>query len=93
MLYISMFMIILLGYSFLFNSKYILNSLIILEMIMLFSMVFMLFSFNLIMMSKYMFLVVMTFIACEAALGLSMLISFVRLRGNNMINSLSMNCW
>nr|QLY89843.1 NADH dehydrogenase subunit 4L [Bathyomphalus contortus] len=89
----SVLIIFILVFTFVKNSKYILNSLIILEAIMLFSMVFMIVSLSWILESNYMFIMLMTFMACEAALGLSLLVTFVRLRGNNLINSLSINCW
>ena len=37
----------------------------------------------------YFFLVLLTFAACEAALGLSLLVRVLRLRGNDYINSFS----
>nr|YP_010273929.1 NADH dehydrogenase subunit 4L [Bulinus truncatus]QYJ56632.1 NADH dehydrogenase subunit 4L [Bulinus truncatus] len=85
--------IIIACYLFFFNNSYILSSLIILEMIMLLSMVFMIFSLGVIMESKYLFLLVLTFSACEASMGLSLLVSFMRLRGNNLMMSLSLNSW
>nr|QLY89855.1 NADH dehydrogenase subunit 4L [Gyraulus laevis] len=93
MLTMSVMIIFVLCYTFINSGKYILNSLIILETIMLFTMVFMIISLSWILESNYMFIMLMTFMACEAALGLSLLVSFVRLRGNNFIQSLSLNCW
>nr|QNV11794.1 NADH dehydrogenase subunit 4L [Planorbis planorbis] len=83
----------MLCYAFMVNNKIILNSLIILETIMLFSMVFMILSLSWVVESNYLLIMVMTFMACEASLGLSLLVSFVRLRGNNLISSLTVNCW
>nr|YP_010273942.1 NADH dehydrogenase subunit 4L [Bulinus nasutus]QYJ56645.1 NADH dehydrogenase subunit 4L [Bulinus nasutus] len=79
--------------SFFFNDSYVLSSLIILEMIMLLSMVVMIFTMGIIMESKYLFLLILTFSACEASIGLSLLVSFMRLRGNNLMSSLSLNSW
>ena len=39
--------------------------------------------------SGHYFLVLLTFAACEAALGLSLLVRILRLRGNDYINSFS----
>nr|YP_010874760.1 NADH dehydrogenase subunit 4L [Facelina bostoniensis]WGV42882.1 NADH dehydrogenase subunit 4L [Facelina bostoniensis] len=39
--------------------------------------------------SKHFFLVLLTFAACEAALGLSLLVSVLRLRSNDYVSSLS----
>nr|YP_010273968.1 NADH dehydrogenase subunit 4L [Bulinus globosus]QYJ56671.1 NADH dehydrogenase subunit 4L [Bulinus globosus] len=79
--------------SFFFNDSYILSSLIILEMIMLLSMVLMIFTMGIIMESKYLFLLILTFSACEASIGLALLVSFMRLRGNNLMSSMSLNSW
>nr|QNV11930.1 NADH dehydrogenase subunit 4L [Planorbarius corneus] len=89
MMVCSIFFICFLVYSYLINSKYILNSLIMLEAIMLMTMIFLIFSLSSVQESKYFFLVLLTFAACEAAIGLSLLVTFMRLRGNNFVNSLS----
>nr|QWE50977.1 NADH dehydrogenase subunit 4L [Planorbella pilsbryi] len=89
------FFICFLLYSYIFNKMFILNALVVLESIMLISMIFMLFSLNMMLETKYMFLMVLTFAACEAAIGLSLLVSFIRLRGNNYMLSLffAKNTW
>nr|YP_009498361.1 NADH dehydrogenase subunit 4L [Biomphalaria sudanica]AWK49472.1 NADH dehydrogenase subunit 4L [Biomphalaria sudanica] len=96
MFFMSLMFVVFLIISYLFNKKYILNSLIILEGMMLMSMVFMVFSLMSSYESMYMFLMVLTFAACEAAMGLSLLVSFLRLRGNNMLIALvhfAKNSW
>nr|YP_009462879.1 NADH dehydrogenase subunit 4L [Biomphalaria straminea]AUW35077.1 NADH dehydrogenase subunit 4L [Biomphalaria straminea] len=94
--FMSLTFVCFLIFSYLFNKKYILSSLIILEAMMLMSMVFMIFSLNNLYESMYMFLMILTFAACEAALGLSLLVSFLRLRGNNLLKSIvhfAKNSW
>nr|AQU71815.1 NADH dehydrogenase subunit 4L [Planorbella duryi] len=70
-------------YTYMFNKYYILNALIILEAMMLITMIFVIFSLT--TESKYMFLLILTFAACEASIGLSLLVSLIRFRGNNFL--------
>nr|YP_010239427.1 NADH dehydrogenase subunit 4L [Haloa japonica]QTF74797.1 NADH dehydrogenase subunit 4L [Haloa japonica] len=77
--------------SFVLMQSHILSLLISLEALML-SLLLFLFGFT----SNYSsglfwFLVLLTLAACEAALGLSLLVSMLRLRGNDFINTLSSN--
>nr|YP_010429299.1 NADH dehydrogenase subunit 4L [Goniobranchus leopardus]USQ67478.1 NADH dehydrogenase subunit 4L [Goniobranchus leopardus] len=80
------------GVSFFTFSKlntHILILLISLEALMLSLLVFLLsFSF-LYGTSFHLFLVLLTFAACEAALGLALLVSILRLRGNDYVMSFS----
>nr|YP_001816803.1 NADH dehydrogenase subunit 4L [Elysia chlorotica]ACB70182.1 NADH dehydrogenase subunit 4L [Elysia chlorotica] len=65
-----------------------LNILLSLEAIML-SLLVILYSFNSFSgEATYSFLILLTFAACEAALGLSLLVSMLRLWGNDYVNSL-----
>nr|YP_001648715.1 NADH dehydrogenase subunit 4L [Biomphalaria tenagophila]ABO14135.1 NADH dehydrogenase subunit 4L [Biomphalaria tenagophila] len=92
----SLTFVCFLVFSYLINKKYILSSLILLEGMMLMSMVFMIFSLMSIYESMYMFLMILTFAACEAAIGLSLLVSFLRLRGNHLLKSIvyfAKNSW
>nr|AWK49498.1 NADH dehydrogenase subunit 4L [Biomphalaria glabrata] len=89
MFYVSLLFVFFLVLCYLFNKKYILSSLIILEGMMLMSMVFMVFSLMSSYESMYMFMMVLTFAACEAAIGLSLLVSFLRLRGSHMLIALT----
>nr|YP_010996924.1 NADH dehydrogenase subunit 4L [Dendrodoris krusensternii]WPH63908.1 NADH dehydrogenase subunit 4L [Dendrodoris krusensternii] len=76
-------------FSFAKLNKHILTLLISLEALMLSLLVF-LFSFCLLNSSNYlMFLVLLTFAASEAALGLSLMVSILRLRGNDYVTSFS----
>uniref|UniRef100_UPI00315CC371 NADH dehydrogenase subunit 4L n=1 Tax=Ferrissia californica TaxID=1776375 RepID=UPI00315CC371 len=92
MLYISGFFIMILLITFFFNKKYTLNLLIILEGMMLMSIVFSLY-FLACIEDKTILMVLLTFAACEAAMGLSLLISFIRIRSNSYLNSLSLHTW
>nr|WNR50724.1 NADH dehydrogenase subunit 4L [Phyllidiella sp. a LZ-2021] len=68
-------------------NSHILILLISLEALML-SLLAFIFAFCLVYEISYlMFLVLLTFAACEAALGLSMLVSILRLRGNDFSTS------
>nr|YP_010121338.1 NADH dehydrogenase subunit 4L [Ceratodoris hiroi]QRC77953.1 NADH dehydrogenase subunit 4L [Ceratodoris hiroi] len=70
-------------------NMHILILLISLEALMLSLLVF-LFSFSLIYTSGFhMFLILLTFAACEAALGLGLLVSILRVRGNDYVSSVS----
>nr|YP_010415435.1 NADH dehydrogenase subunit 4L [Elysia atroviridis]USC52126.1 NADH dehydrogenase subunit 4L [Elysia atroviridis] len=74
--------------AFCFYQVHTLNILLSLEAIML-SLLVVLYTFNSFNGSpSYSFLVLLTFAACEAALGLSLLVSMLRLWGNDYINSL-----
>ena len=65
-----------------------LNLLISLEALMLSLLLFTYSVFMLLGTSAHLFLVLLTFAACEAALGLSLLVSILRIRGNDSIISL-----
>nr|AJJ48393.1 NADH dehydrogenase subunit 4L [Radix sp. MOTU3] len=78
--------------TFFRNFYYILNLLIILEAMML-SLIMFNFCLNLIYSSEFLMLILLTFAACEAALGLSILVSFLRVRGNNFLSSITSTNW
>nr|YP_010983245.1 NADH dehydrogenase subunit 4L [Hypselodoris whitei]WOK01427.1 NADH dehydrogenase subunit 4L [Hypselodoris whitei] len=70
-------------------NMHILTLLISLEALMLSLLVF-LFSFSLLYGSSFhIFLILLTFAACEAALGLALLVSILRVRGNDYVMSLT----
>lgn len=91
-LYVCGVFIIILLISFSINKKFVLNLLIILEGLILISIVFSFYFLGCIE-NKTILILILTFAACEAALGLSMLISFIRIRRNSYIKSLSINSW
>nr|QNV12008.1 NADH dehydrogenase subunit 4L [Galba truncatula] len=70
-----------------------LNLLIILEAMMI-SLILFNYSCSLTLScSSYMMLLLLTFAACEAALGLSILVSFLRVRSNNMLSNMNSTNW
>nr|YP_009271539.1 NADH dehydrogenase subunit 4L [Hypselodoris festiva]ANX10019.1 NADH dehydrogenase subunit 4L [Hypselodoris festiva] len=76
-------------FSFSSLNSHILALLISLEALMLSLLVF-LFSFSMLFGSSFhIFLILLTFAACEAALGLGLLVSLLRVRGNDYVMSLS----
>nr|WBV77014.1 NADH dehydrogenase subunit 4L [Phestilla sp. CUS-2023] len=70
------------------NSR-MLSILISLEGLMLSLLMFLFGSLIFLGQSSFYFLILLTFAACEAALGLSLLVSVLRLRGNDYINTFS----
>nr|YP_009660832.1 NADH dehydrogenase subunit 4L [Pseudosuccinea columella]QCT09596.1 NADH dehydrogenase subunit 4L [Pseudosuccinea columella] len=93
MMQLSLLFVLFFCLTFYRNFYYILNLLIILEAMMLSLIIFnyscslMLFS------SNYTMLILLTFAACEAALGLSILVSFLRVRSNNFLSSMNSTNW
>nr|UKB93161.1 NADH dehydrogenase subunit 4L [Lymnaea stagnalis] len=93
MLNISIMMMFFLVWTFYRNYYYILNLLIILEALML-SVILFSYNFNTTLYtSNFMFLLLLTFAACEAALGLSLLVSFLRVRSSNFLSSMGSTNW
>nr|YP_004934887.1 NADH dehydrogenase subunit 4L [Ovatella vulcani]AEQ93843.1 NADH dehydrogenase subunit 4L [Ovatella vulcani] len=80
-------------WTFTQHRSHVLNLLIILEAAMLSVLVFYYLMSVLCSSSGVMFLLLLTFAACEAALGLSLLVSVLRLRGNDLMSSLSSTSW
>nr|BBA10607.1 NADH dehydrogenase subunit 4L [Atractophaedusa antibouddah] len=63
-----------------------LNCLLILESIMLFALTMILYLYFNAMTSGSMFLLILTLAVCEAALGLVLLVSYVKLSGNDYMS-------
>lgn len=78
--------------TFFRNFYYILNLLIILEAIIL-SLIMFNFCLNLTFSREFLILILLTFAACEAALGLSILVRFLRVRGNNFLSRITSTNW
>nr|YP_009240671.1 NADH dehydrogenase subunit 4L [Octopus conispadiceus]YP_010132630.1 NADH dehydrogenase subunit 4L [Enteroctopus dofleini]AIJ03118.1 NADH dehydrogenase subunit 4L [Octopus conispadiceus]QQH14299.1 NADH dehydrogenase subunit 4L [Enteroctopus dofleini]WIA66159.1 NADH dehydrogenase subunit 4L [Enteroctopus dofleini] len=73
-----------------FQWKHILNMLLGFEVLTL-SVIFMfMFSWSFISFNLYLVMMLIVFSVCEATLGLSLLVSFIRLHGNDYVKSLSM---
>nr|YP_010610779.1 NADH dehydrogenase subunit 4L [Argonauta argo]WAP91599.1 NADH dehydrogenase subunit 4L [Argonauta argo] len=73
-----------------FQWKHILNMLLGFEVLTLSSLFMFFFSMGMMMSNLYLLIVVVVFSVCEATLGLSLLVSFIRLHGNDYVSSLSM---
>nr|YP_010043019.1 NADH dehydrogenase subunit 4L [Ampullaceana lagotis]QPC56784.1 NADH dehydrogenase subunit 4L [Ampullaceana lagotis] len=79
--------------TFFRNFYYILNLLIILEAMMLSLIMFNFCSSIIFFSSSFLMLVLLTLAACEAALGLSILVNFLRLRSNNFLGNMNTTNW
>nr|YP_004935044.1 NADH dehydrogenase subunit 4L [Siphonaria gigas]AEQ93909.1 NADH dehydrogenase subunit 4L [Siphonaria gigas] len=89
-MYISMFSFFSCALAFFVYQEQALSLLIALEGIMLSLLVFTYYvSVTVLGGSSPAFLVLLTYAACEAALGLSLLVSILRLRGNDLVKSFS----
>nr|ABL09076.1 NADH dehydrogenase subunit 4L [Onchidella borealis] len=89
MIYTSILLFLFSVWAFARQQKHILPMLITLEACML-SMLLLVFSISMISTcSGFMTIIILVFAACEAAYGLSILTSLLRLRGNDLILSMS----
>nr|BBA10214.1 NADH dehydrogenase subunit 4L [Zaptychopsis buschii] len=86
-MFLPIFLLMVLYFSFFFISKHFLSTLLVLE-----SMVLMLLILSMNMtffltegLSTYLF--ILTLSVCEAAMGLTILMSLVKFKGNDMINT------
>nr|ADK97577.1 NADH dehydrogenase subunit 4L [Peripatoides sp. DVL-2010] len=92
-LYFMPQMMVILGcLSFVSKRNHLLTLLLSLEFIML--NLFWYMSFMLMIMNKELFmsLIFLTLIACEASIGLSLLVTLIRSHGNEYFNNLNMLC-
>nr|YP_009353572.1 NADH dehydrogenase subunit 4L [Ellobium chinense]AQX92059.1 NADH dehydrogenase subunit 4L [Ellobium chinense] len=81
------------GWTFSRHRSHVLNLLITLEAAMLSILFFYYFVTVLYSSSSVLFLMLLTFAACEAAFGLSLLVSLIRLHGNDLVSSLTTTSW
>nr|YP_009122504.1 NADH dehydrogenase subunit 4L [Radix auricularia]AJJ48419.1 NADH dehydrogenase subunit 4L [Radix auricularia] len=93
MLQLSFVFVLFFCLTFFRNFYYILNLLIILEAMMLSLIMFNFCSSIIFFSSGFLMLVLLTLAACEAALGLSILVNFLRLRSNNFLGNMSSTNW
>nr|WKU84186.1 NADH dehydrogenase subunit 4L [Stipomorpha sp.] len=89
MLWIPFFLFIMGVMVFVFNSKHLLVMLLSLEFMVLF--LYLMLFYYLIFMSyeMYFLMIFLTFSVCEGALGLSILVSMIRMYGNDYFQSFS----
>lgn len=90
---VILFLILLLIISFVFNKSHIIVLLLILECIILILLVYLFFILIEITSNPNIFLLILSFRACEAALGLSILVSLMRYYGNDSINTIIRLKW
>lgn len=93
MLQLSFVFVLFFCLTFFRNFYYILNLLIILEAIILRLIIFNFCSRIIFFSSGFLILVLLTLAACEAALGLAILVNFLRLRRNNFLGNMSSTNW
>nr|YP_009184208.1 NADH dehydrogenase subunit 4L [Naesiotus nux]ALO20560.1 NADH dehydrogenase subunit 4L [Naesiotus nux] len=79
--------IIFMIYVFFISCNHVLSSLIILEFITLLMLVGYILLSSGFLMEIPMFIILLSFSVCEAALGLTVLLSFIKLKGNDMLMS------
>nr|YP_009537150.1 NADH dehydrogenase subunit 4L [Octopus cyanea]ATP74753.1 NADH dehydrogenase subunit 4L [Octopus cyanea]ATP74766.1 NADH dehydrogenase subunit 4L [Octopus cyanea] len=72
-----------------FQWKHILNILLGFEVLTLSVLYLFFFSLGMFSLNLYLVIVLVVFSVCEATLGLSLLVSFIRLHGNDYVSSLS----
>nr|YP_010222520.1 NADH dehydrogenase subunit 4L [Calacta lugubris]UCC45931.1 NADH dehydrogenase subunit 4L [Calacta lugubris] len=78
---------------FCFNHKHILMTLLSLEFIVLSIYVFLFFYLMIYGYELYFSVIFLVYSVCEGALGLSVLVNFVRLTGNDYMSSISVLSW
>nr|YP_009460053.1 NADH dehydrogenase subunit 4L [Auriculastra duplicata]AUT77316.1 NADH dehydrogenase subunit 4L [Auriculastra duplicata] len=93
LIFVSTVLLCFFSWTFSRQQGHVLNLLISLEAAMLSVLVFYYFATSLYSSNSVLFLMLLTFAACEAAFGLSLLVSLLRLRGNDLVSSLSTTSW
>nr|BBA10112.1 NADH dehydrogenase subunit 4L [Stereophaedusa okimodoki]BBA10115.1 NADH dehydrogenase subunit 4L [Stereophaedusa okimodoki] len=91
-MYITTFLFLLMvGYFFfLYETKiHILRAMLILEAMMLTALIISIFMLSSMANAPFLFLLLLTFAVCEAGLGLSILLTYIKLMGSDMISSSS----
>lgn len=91
--FIFVLLIIGLIQAFVYNRVHIISLLLLLESIILILMCFFFFVLIELGADPLMFLLVLTLSACEAALGLSILVRLIRFHGNDQLRSISRSKW
>nr|YP_004934822.1 NADH dehydrogenase subunit 4L [Leucophytia bidentata]AEQ93817.1 NADH dehydrogenase subunit 4L [Leucophytia bidentata] len=81
------------AWTFARQRGHVLNLLIALEAAMLSVLVFYYFSTTLYSSNSVLFLMLLTFAACEAAFGLALLVNLLRLSGNDLVSSMATTSW
>nr|BBA10148.1 NADH dehydrogenase subunit 4L [Stereophaedusa vasta] len=90
MLYFNnfLFLLMVLMLFFLFNTKmHMLRGLLILEAMMLNALMMSIFILGNLQLEPYLFLLLLTFAVCEAGMGLSLLLTYIKIVGSDSIKS------
>nr|BBA10202.1 NADH dehydrogenase subunit 4L [Stereophaedusa vasta] len=83
-----LFLLMVLLLFFLFNTKmHMLRALLILEAMMLNALVISIFVLGYLQLEPSLFLLLLTFAVCEAGMGLSLLLTYIKTTGSDMIKS------
>nr|BBA10103.1 NADH dehydrogenase subunit 4L [Stereophaedusa tabukii] len=84
-----LFLLMVLLFFIFFNTKmHFLRAFLILEALMLNALVITIFVFSSFMFNPFMFLLLLTFAVCEAGMGLSLLLTYIKLNGSDLIKSI-----
>nr|BBA10853.1 NADH dehydrogenase subunit 4L [Stereophaedusa oshimae degenerata] len=87
--YKFMFLLMVLLFLFLLNTKmYFLRAILILEALMLTALIISIFLLGSVQYEPFLFLLLLTFAVSEAGLGLSLLLSYMKTTGSDMIKPL-----
>nr|WRW10868.1 NADH dehydrogenase subunit 4L [Melampus sincaporensis] len=92
-IFFALTMLLLFGVCFSSQRTHVLSMLISLEGAMLSLLSYYYFFSAGVLSSSSLFLLLLTFAACEAALGLSVLVSFMRLHGSDLVGAFSTAKW
>nr|BBA10139.1 NADH dehydrogenase subunit 4L [Megalophaedusa ducalis] len=87
LLYLLLLLLLLLASLFFSKKNHYLNMLIILEVMMMISLIVMLFILNVSFHNLSVFTLLLTLAVCEAGLGLSLLVTLVKITGSDYISS------
>nr|BBA10178.1 NADH dehydrogenase subunit 4L [Stereophaedusa cymatodes] len=83
-----LFLLMVLLFLFLFNTKMnYLRAFLILEALMMNALVISVFVLSSIQINPFIFLLLLTFAVCEAGMGLSLLLTYIKMNGSDMIKS------
>nr|BBA10082.1 NADH dehydrogenase subunit 4L [Stereophaedusa stereoma] len=83
-----LFLLMVLLLLFLFNTKmHYLRAFLILEALMLNALVISIFVLSAVQINPFIFLLLLTFAVCEAGIGLSLLLTYIKMNGSDSIKS------
>nr|QZL38233.1 NADH dehydrogenase subunit 4L [Macrotritopus defilippi] len=89
-LLVGMYMYLCGLFVLMFQWKHILNILLGFEVLTLSGVFVFIFSWGIMSLNLYLVIIMIVFSVCEATLGLSLLVSFIRIHGNDYVSSMSL---